>query len=941
MSKTARRIVTLLLVLLLICGIFPTAFATDAAQEDTLPTEAEPTEVVPDPTEPTLPVENQEETKATELTEPEEPIPEPPAVEDTSFEETVVATPVFLDAGSAEDIPMLMALDDGIMLAAATPVTGTHYQRAIVWLTGSEKINFTYKGKDYSVSRLYTHGVIVNGKRYVAYCIDPGVDTTQSSGGYTGSETAWSALDINTQAAVGLTILYGAPNKLSSTDKKTMLTYELATQIIVQEIILGFRNNLPPYNCTDSRIIDQMTYGSSSYFREISSQSQEYSSISGKHMDKAVLKQAYDTISASLASHYVLPSFASRYNAAAKTYEMTKQSDGSYAVTLTDTNGVLTNCSFKNGNGLTYSVSGNQLTIKASAAFDGTKSCALSGGAGVSKQVPNLEAETFMLWEAGSYQRIVSLQEPLNDPLPLYFNVKIPIQNGTAKIVKTTTNGGTVAGWHFEVKDAKGKVVGKYTTDASGVIAVELLAGTYTVTETDGSYKYWVNDPNPTRTVTVKAGETSTVTFKNQWRGQAQIVKTATNGGSVKGWHFTVKNSAGTVVGTYITNSTGIITLELEPGTYTVTETDSAYKYWLNDPQPTKTVTVKAGETATVTFQNKWRGQAQIIKTATNGGSVQGWHFTVKNSAGQVVGNYVTDASGIITLDLDPGTYTVIETDGVYEYWHNDPTPSKTITVKAGETASVTFENRWVGKAKIIKTLANPEAGSVEGWTFTIKDSSGKKVGTYQTDSKGTIVTDLEPGTYTVTEVLEEDSLWQSTTANPQTITVKAGSTAEVTFTNVLRPAKILVKKVDERGEPLTGAEFLLQWSMDGKSWSNVSYSDSTVPNAGYCTAKELADGKLISGSDGLVEFSGLYPSLHYRLTETRAPDGYQLLSAPVFTGTLSADEDLTIGFTVTNIPVFTLPETGSNSMFLSISAMVLCCVACVGVICWLRKKEV
>lgn len=848
MNKITGRIVALLLVLLITFGAFPAVFAADLAPEDT--TADEISTVLEDaPTEPTEP------TGPTESTEPEDTTPPVTEVKTQAVaftEETVTASPIYFDTGSVEEVPMLMAMGDGITLAAVNTITGTHYQRAIVWLTGSEKINFTYKGKDYSVNRLYTHGVIVDGKRYVAYCIDPGVDTTQASGGYTGSESAWSELDINTQSAVGLAILYGAPNKLSSTDKKTMMTYELATQIIVQEIILGFRSNVPPYNCTDSRMIDQMTYGSSSYFREISSQSQEYSSISGQRMDKAVLKQAYDTIAANLASHYVLPSFASRYNAAAKTYEMAKQSDGTYAVTLTDTNGVLAKCTFKNGNGLTYSVSGNQLTIKASTAFDGTKSCALSGGAGVSKQVPNLESETFMLWQSGSYQRIVSLQEPLNDPLPLYFNVKIPIQNGTAKIVKTTTNGGTVAGWHFEVKDAKGNVVGNYTTDKTGVIALELLAGTYTVTETDGAYKYWVNDPNPTRTVTVKAGETATVTFKN-----------------------------------------------------------------------------------------KWRGQAQIIKTATNGGSVKGWHFTVKNSAGQVVGNYVTDASGIITLDLDPGTYTVIETDGVYEYWHNDPTPSKTITVKAGETASVTFENRWVGKAKIIKTLANPEAGSVEGWTFTIKDSSGKKVGTYQTDSKGTIVTDLEPGTYTVTEVLEEDSLWQCTTANPQTIPVKAGSTAEVTFTNVLRPAKILVKKVDERGEPLTGAEFLLQWSMDGKSWSNVSYSDSIVPNAGYCTAKELADGKLISGSDGLVEFSGLYPSLHYRLTETRAPDGYQLLSAPVFTGTLSADEDLTIGFTVTNIPVFTLPETGSNSMFLSISAMVLCCVACVGVICWLRKKEV
>ena len=791
MNKITGRIVALLLVLLITFGAFPAVFAADLAAEDT--TEDEISTALEDtPTEPTEP------TDPTESTEPEDVAP-PVTEENTQAvaftEETVTASPIYFDTGSVEEVPMLMAMDDGIMLAAASTITGTHYQRAIVWLTGSEKINYTYKGKDYSVNRLYTHGVIVAGKRYVAYCIDPGVDTTQASGGYTGSESAWSELDINTQSAVGLAILYGAPNKLSSTDKKTMLTYELATQIIVQEIILGFRSNVPPYNCTDSRMIDQMTYGSSSYFREISSQSQEYSSISGQRMDKAVLKQAYDTIAANLASHYVLPSFASRYNAAAKTYEMAKQSDGTYAVTLTDTNGVLAKCTFKNGNGLTYSVSGNQLTIKASTAFDGTKSCALSGGAGVSKQVPNLEAETFMLWQSGSYQRIVSLQEPLNDPLPLYFNVKIPIQNGTAKIVKTTTNGGTVAGWHFEVKDAKGNVVGNYTTDKTGVIALELLAGTYTVTETDGAYKYWVNDPNPTRTVTVKAGESATVTFKNKWRGQAQIVKTATNGGSVKGWHFTVKNASGTKVGDYVTDATGIITLDLEPGTYTVIETDGVYPYWHNDPTPTKTVTVKAGKTAKVTFENQWIGKAEIIKTTTNGGTLKGWTFTITDASGAKVGTFTTDDSGKIAVDLEPGTYTVQETDINDSYWYCDTAP-QTVTVKAGETAKVTFKNQWIGKVKIIKTLANPEAGSMEGWTFTVKDSAGKTVGTYKTDSKGLITTDLEPGTYTVTEMLEEDSLWQCTTENPQTITVKAGSTAEVTFTNALRPAKLQVQKV-------------------------------------------------------------------------------------------------------------------------------------------------
>ena len=80
------------------------------------------------------------------------------------------------------------------------------------------------------------------------------------------------------------------------------------------------------------------------------------------------------------------------------------------------------------------------------------------------------------------------------------------------------------------MKNSGGIVVGTYVTDASGVIAVDLVPGTYTVTETDGARKYWVNDPNPSRTVTVKANETASVTFTNQWRGQVQIIKTATNG---------------------------------------------------------------------------------------------------------------------------------------------------------------------------------------------------------------------------------------------------------------------------------------------------------------------------------------------------------------------------------------------------------------------------
>ena len=483
---------------------------------------------------------------------------------------------------------------------------------------------------------------------------------------------------------------------------------------------------------------------------------------------------------------------------------------------------------------------------------------------------------------------------------------------GEAQIVKTTTNGGTVAGWHFEVKNSSGTVIGNYVTDSTGIITLNLEPGTYTVTETDGESQYWQNDPNPTKTVTVKAGQTAKVTFTNKYQGEAQIVKTTTNGGTVVGWHFEVKNSSGTVIGNYVTDSTGIIALALEPGTYTVTETDGEKEYWENDANPTKTITVKAGQTAKVTFTNKWVGKAKVIKTATNGGSVEGWTFTIKNASGTFVGKYTTDKNGLITVNLEPGTYTVQETPVDDPYWVCD-TEVKTITVKAGETASVSFQNRYIGKAKIIKTLEDPTAGTVEGWTFEVKDSNGTVIGTYKTDANGTILCELAPGKYTVTEILEDSSYWECVTDLSQTVTVKAGQTAEVTFKNVLRPADILVYKVDILGAPLAEAEFLLEWSEDGTNWQPVTYTDPENVTKGTCTSVGLVDGKLVSGRDGVVHFTGLHPELQYRLTETKAPEGYHLLGEPAYEGGITPDKTLTVELTVVNAPVFELPMTGST----------------------------
>ena len=102
----------------------------------------------------------------------------------------------------------------------------------------------------------------------------------------------------------------------------------------------------------------------------------------------------------------------------------------------------------------------------------------------------------------------------------------------------------------------------------------------------------------------------------------------------------------------------------------------------------------------------------------------------------------------------------------------------------------------------------------------------------------------------------------------------------------------ITVRKVDVTGSPLAGAELLLETSADGKTWTEV--------------------GKTTTDKTGVAKWSDLKIGVQYRITETKAPAGYTLLTEPLFTGTLdSNDRDVTI--TACNNVGFALPFTGGT----------------------------
>ena len=101
------------------------------------------------------------------------------------------------------------------------------------------------------------------------------------------------------------------------------------------------------------------------------------------------------------------------------------------------------------------------------------------------------------------------------------------------------------------------------------------------------------------------------------------------------------------------------------------------------------------------------------------------------------------------------------------------------------------------GNLKLVKTS---EDGNVANIEFTIKGDGYSK--TAKTNSKGEFeLTDLVPGSYTVTEIT--DSKYE--TQKSQTVKVESGKTATVTFKNVLKKWNLSVTKTDAETKSAQG----------------------------------------------------------------------------------------------------------------------------------------
>lgn len=544
---------------------------------------------------------------------------------------------------SAEE---LLPEDMGLFSTRATYQEGKYRQRAVIWNTVGEKVNYTYNGKVNSYNTLLMHTLWYNGQWNAAYCIEPGktlyVNSDYDEAENTGVDP-WGKLDYSKQRGVGLALLYGYPNGIDSPDLKTQVAYQLATYLIVHEIILGWREDVHPFTRTNDAYFDVFGGGTPEKIEKLEITSEYHSSIHTKHLNNEDVWFAYDHISNALATHDLVPSFTASHKNMAPTHTMVSNGDGTYSITLTDSNNILSAYSFANTAELTFtkSADGKSLTIT-------TKGSELSETViAPTRIVPSIEKSAYLIWNASNgSQELCTLKGAQSDPVPAYFKLKLP--TGKLKIQKETSDGNCLPGWQFEIYSdaACTKLVsGPHITDTTAQILLpNMQPGTYWVKET-GNTSATVNDlyycEESIKQVTVVAGETSDVRFLNIVipKGHLAVIKITDSGIDTMGWKFALYSDEACqnlVYGPVATDPYGIARFEsIKVGTYWLKEIGNTnpemcnyYTCMSKNPQQ---VTVIADDTVNVYFENKMNtGAITIQKTDPYHNALAGAHFLLE-----------------------------------------------------------------------------------------------------------------------------------------------------------------------------------------------------------------------------------------------------------------------------------------------------------------------
>lgn len=449
-----------------------------------------------------------------------------------------------------------------------------------------------------------------------------------------------------------------------------------------------------------------------------------------------------------------------------------------------------------------------------------------------------------------------------------------------------SVTGDTIKGAKFSITYASndtftGEInsLGIYTSDENGMITLtNLKDGWYKITEAEPAPGYAMKEPS-TQEVYIKAGTSKSVTFENIPLSALVVYKyDSVTGEAIKNAVFQVKylsgtsGTGGTVIGTYKTSANGSFSVTgLKAGSYIVEELASDSNHVIDTAPQTVYISGKEQDVVELYFGNSPKGSLTVKKIdSVTHEPLSDVEFFIAYADGSIVGDangkFITDSAGCFTISgINPGSAVVVKESRAKVGYVLDDTP-QTITIKAGQAATLEFRNAPMGALVVVKMDAETKK-PLSGATFRITTSDGSFVaaqggavssnGLYTTNKEGQIVlTGLEPNTYVVTETSAPNGYTLNST--PQTVKVNAHDTQTLYFYNERIPeGNLRIVKLDEESrQPIKGVEFAVS----------------------HINGKRV--GTYRTNANGIINLTGLTPGW-YTVVETKAADGFALDAEP------------------------------------------------------------
>ena len=430
------------------------------------------------------------------------------------------------------------------------------------------------------------------------------------------------------------------------------------------------------------------------------------------------------------------------------------------------------------------------------------------------------------------------------------------------------------------VKD--GQIIATEETGRDGIITVpNVTEGMYAFIEVSVPEPYAVlTEPVIAHVdqATVNGGGTVRVTAVDKRLPDLTIFKRdEQTGAGIPGTHFEIKGIQHGYHQDVVTGPNGKATLTGIPvDSYTVTEISVPDPYVVSST-PTQTVYLGPGDSRELVFDNLKQPELTIAKVDADDPAVK-----IPNTVFRIIGidndyrsDVTTGKDGTVKLRVVPGSYKIVEMAVPAPYYlpDKDADREQTVSLNAGDEKTLTFKNRKAPELTIYKVdsvAGAPIEGALFHVTYVSNGEAAEAPGTIDfgeilTDAKGEIRLHeqgkrLYPGEYTITEIRPAPG-FQMKEPTTQKIILHGSESKTVTFENVPLNAIIVEKYDSVTHEALPGCTFQLRYL------GGTSGTGGTVI------------GQKVTGRNGTAIWTGL-KSGTYILEEVDPADGYSIIQS-------------------------------------------------------------